>query len=164
MRKPNYKLSEHFSFHEFIEGEAIPTSGHEMNWKHIGQCNEAKLKEMAEALEPIRKLINVEFQDKNNGVEIGLNINAGWRCLQWELSQKRSGKSQHVIAAADVYPTNVSDKLSFEILEFLYELHWPKTQKGWRGGFAVAWPKPKGKFNKGFVHYDLRGSQARWLY
>lgn len=162
--KKDYKLTDHFSFYEFIEGEAIPAEGHKLNWEHISECDETKLKKIAEELEVIRKTINDKFQKLNKGVEIGLNINAGWRCKDWELVQKRSGNSQHTIAAADVYPTNVGLALALAIIQFLYTQHWPKTSSGWKGGFAIGWPKPKGKFKTGFVHYDLRGSQSRWLY
>ena len=162
--KSNYKLTEHFSFYEFIEGEAVPIAGHKLNWEHISECDETKLKELAEELEVIRKLINDKFQKLNKGIEIGLNLNSGWRCKAWELAQGRSGNGQHPIAAADVYPTNVDSILALTIIQFLWEQYWPKTSSGWKGGFAIGWPKPKGKFKVGFVHFDIRGSQARWLY
>lgn len=162
--KDNYQLTKHFSFYEFIEGEAMSAEGHALNWKYIAECDETKLKDIAEELEVIRTLVNSKFQKLNKGVEIGFNINAGWRCKAWEMIQGRSGNSRHLIDAADIYPTNVGPTLALAIIQFLYDLHWPKTQSGWKGGFAVAWPKPKGKFKQGFIHYDLRDSQARWLY
>ena len=157
----NYKLSDNFSFYEFIEGVFMGKAGHEINWKNIDQCDQEKQKEMALALQKVRKEINVNFKsDIDESKLIGLQITSGWRCKEWELLRGRSGLGQHPIAAADVVPTNVSKELSDKIILWLYDKYSSRTE-GWEGGFAIKRPT---KTTTGFAHFDIRSNNARWEY
>ena len=157
----NYNLSPHFSLYEFIEGSFMSKKGHEMNWKHIDECDVEKLKQMAQRLEFLRDDINRNFKsDIDPTKSIGLQITSGWRCLAWELFRNRSGKGQHPIAAADVIPTNVSKELSDEIILWVYDKYNSRL-RGWEGGFAIKRPTPS---TTGFIHVDIRKENARWEY
>lgn len=164
MNKPkNEKLSEHFTLYEFVEGKALPREAVDLNWQNLNLNLIPRFRELCERLECVRADINERFGNENKGKTVGLQINAGYRCKEWELRQGRSGLSQHTISAVDVYPTNCSKELANKILEYLEKKYWDKNI-GWYGGFAVGYGKPKGAYNQGFVHFDIRKSVARWYY
>lgn len=161
---PNKKLTDNFWLYEFIEAN-LPPEGIKMNWDNIDQFSEKEALKMAEFLQKIRELINIVFRDKNGNQEIGIRITSGWRCKEWELFRNRSGKSQHVICAADIQPTNCSNELAVEIIKYLYHVFSPR-ETGHKGGFAIKEPTYKdGQIVAvGFAHFDLRKSVARWEY
>lgn len=162
----NIKLTDHFWLYEFIEGRALPRKAIELNWKNIDQFNIEDAREEAKFLEGIREVTNLVFQPKNGGQEIGVRINSGWRCKEWELIQGRSGKSQHVKIASDIVPTNCSNELAVEIINHLYHIYSPRTT-GHKGGFAIKKPTyTDGNIvSVGFVHFDRRKDKnARWEY
>lgn len=157
----NRKLAKHFSLYEFIEGK-LPSEAISLNWKNIDQMDLDKIQEAAEHAEYIRELINKEFKSDMGASEIGLQINSGWRCKEWELIRGRSGNSQHTIAAYDAVPINCSYKQAAEIIEWLHY----KFYRHYNGGLAIKKPKiENGNFKSaGFIHFDFRGVKARWTY
>lgn len=161
---PNQKLTANFSLYEFIEA-TLPKEAVAMNWKHINEFREAEFIKLANFLQSLRNSINQQFRAENNGNEIGLQITSGFRCKAWEHFRKRSGNSQHTIAAADIQPTNCPPQLAVKIMDYFFKKHNPRTG-GHFGGFAIKRPEIKdGKIIRiGFLHYDLRGWVARWEY
>lgn len=157
----NRKLTHNFDLYEFIEGK-LPKEGVAMNWKNIAQMDLKKIEEAAKHAQSIRDLINKEFLSDTKSPEIGLQINSGWRCREWELKQGRSGNSQHVIAAYDAVPTNCSLSQASSIIGWLYH----RFSRSYNGGFAIKKPTfENGKMTlPGFVHFDFRGHMARWEY
>ena len=158
MTKPNnHKLTPHFTLFEYVEG-TLPQRAIDLNWKNIAQCDLNKAILLLQKIEQVRADINANFvTDNPQGGEIGLNITSGWRCKEWELLQGRSGNGQHPIAAVDVVPSNVSKKLSGEIMAYLEKKYW----RTWGGGFAIKKPT---SITTGFAHFDNRADKARWYY
>jgi hypothetical protein len=169
MRKvPNKKLTTHFTLYEIIEGADVKPLGHNVNWENFDDFDEEGFVAFLLDIEEVRSEMNFMFRDKNNGVEIGLIVAAGFRHKIYELMQKRSGKSFHTDKAVDVTPESVgrvkmSQSLRLEILEWMYKRYNP-VKTGWKGGFAIGWPKPRGRFEKGFAHFDPRQTITRWEY
>lgn len=161
---PNRKITDNFSLYEFIEA-TLPAEAVALNWKHISEFREAEFIKLANFLQSLRNSINQQFRAENNGNEIGLRITSGFRCKAWERLRKRSGDSQHTIAAADVQPTNCSPQLAVKIMDHLCKKYHPRTT-GHFGGFAIKRPDiENGRILRiGFLHYDLRGWTARWEY
>jgi hypothetical protein len=144
-----------------IEGVLMGRTGHEMNWSHFCKFDHYKNIDLCEKMEVVRSLINKEFKsDSFSGKDIGLMVTSGWRCKEWEKYRNRSGNSQHVIAAIDVVPTNVSKAVSDRIVYFLNDTYSNEVD-GWMGGFAISNP---GDSSTGFAHFDVRGYRARWTY
>jgi len=162
---PNRKITANFSLYEFIEAQ-LPNIAVDLNWKHINEMNIRNYEFLAGFLQTLRDDINQTYQKHNNNKAINLTVTSGFRCKEWEHTRKRTGESQHCVgAAADVQPTNCSLKLSAKIMNDYYKLFSPST--GWHGGFAIKLPEYDSKGNvlkPGFLHFDLRGSYARWTY
>jgi hypothetical protein len=156
----NSKISDNFTLREVLS--SINPKCLEMNLKHVKQENIDKAKKIAfEVLEPLRKEVNEKF-GKRNGGDIGIGATSWFRCVEWELLQKRSGKGEHPTGSAvDVLPIKVKDDILYqEIFLFIaYKL------SGRKGGFAIKYPEWKGgKLDKkGFVHTD-NGATRRWMY
>ena len=163
----NEQLTTNFWLYEFIEGRALPARAIELNWRNIKEFKRDRYQELAFLLQAIRDEINDEFIDANGGKEIGITINSGFRCKQWELMRGRSGNSQHTVdAASDIVPVNCSNELAIRIIKYLHDQDWDRTT-GHSGGFAIKEPvrDEKGQIvTVGFAHYDLRGFPARWYY
>ncbi|HMM12439.1 MAG TPA: hypothetical protein PKE03_10135 [Bacteroidales bacterium] len=158
---PDRQLTQNFSLYEFIEG-SLPPEGVALNWRHIHLMDMAKIEEVAKHAQTIRDLINREFKSDLGHTEIGLRIMSGWRCPEWELRMGRSGQSQHTIAAYDATPILCSKNQAASIIGWLYH----RFSRSYVGGFAIK--KPTFQDGKmilpGFVHFDFRGSIARWEY
>jgi hypothetical protein len=155
----NKQLTEHFSLHEIMEG-TLPTAAAVMNWRHFNELNLNKITALCSRVEHIRAAINEKFKAKNDNKEIGLRVTSGFRCHEWELSQGRSGNSQHPISALDVQPSGVSKQLSDEIMNWAAKNYSP-VKTGWKGGFAIKKPTEN---TLGFLHFDNREKTARWIY
>ncbi len=156
----NRQLATNYTLYEFIEGQ-LPEAGKLMNWKNIAQMDIKNMEKAAAHAQSVRDLINKNFRSDNDYKEIGLRITSGWRCKEWELHQKRSGNSQHVISAYDAQPVNCSKRQAAEILAWLLQ-HF----KNYEGGLAIKKPTfDKGNIlTPGFIHFDFRGRVARWEY
>ncbi len=158
---PNKRLTTNYTLWEMIEGQ-LPENGKRMNWSNIDQMDLLKIQEAAEHAQVIRDLINKEFKSDISTKEIKLRINSGWRCRDWELNQKRSGKSQHTIAAYDAVPINCSPELAARIIAWLYG----RFSRSYMGGLAIKDPTIQNGIivSAGFIHFDFRGHVARWKY
>lgn len=157
----NIQLTPNFSLYEMIEGK-LPPEGVAMNWENIALVDLSRIQEAAEHAQLIRDLINQNFKSDTGKSEIGLQINSGWRCREWELYRNRSGESQHTIAAYDAVPVNCSLKQAAEIIAWLHYKHY----RHYNGGLAMKKPKIKAGeiVSAGFIHFDFRGVKARWTY
>lgn len=155
---PNLPISQFFTRYEVIEGAALPQRAVKLNWANINQYKETPFIHLCSFMDDIRREINRKFVSDMGKAEVGLKINAGFRCLAWELEQGRSGNSQHTIGAAlDVVPTGCSRSMAIEIIKWLYDT----KNKTYRGGLAIKYPTPT---TIGFVHFDNRTNAARWTY
>jgi hypothetical protein len=157
----NRQLTSNYTLYEFIEGQ-LPDTGKMMNWKNIAQMDIKGIEKAATHAQSIRDLINKNFKSDTGGKEIGLRITSGWRCKEWELHQGRSGNSQHVISAYDAQPVNCSMLQSSEIIGWLKK----QFEADYKGGLATKLPSfSKGMMiTAGFIHFDFRGTKARWTY
>ena len=139
----------------------MPFEAIAMNWKHIDEFEMYRWEMLALELEKIRKLINEQNKSDLGFPEIGLRITSGFRCKAWELLRNRSGLSQHTICAADFQAINCSRGQAAGILKSVYSAFDP----WWSGGLAIKWPYKTGTMLMlGFVHIDMRGEKARWVY
>ena len=165
---PDTQLSRYFTRYNLIEGTAMPQQARLLNWQHIDQylANEQKFMALCRRLDQVIIDLNAHFQSQLQAQSlITLAVSSGFRCLAWELLQKRSGNSQHCIGAAiDVYPvTNAFNLNLVEVVSHLRVKYW----KSWQGGFAVKDPTfdKHGKLlSLGFLHFDNRPHPARWKY
>lgn len=158
------QLSEHFSLYEIIEGKAMPAYGIQLNWQHIDELDDSRFVDLCRQMEGVRAYINDNFKSDTGESEIGLTVNAGFRCKAWELHRGRSGTSQHVLGAVDVVPSGCSMELADEILADLDKKYSPRNV-GWQGGFkryAATISEDGGIDKPGFAHFDNRGRVARW--
>jgi len=155
------QLTENFSLYEMIEGQ-LPEAGKLMNWQHISEMDIDKITIAAKHAQKMRDLINANFKSDTGAAEIGYKITSGWRCRAWEKHQGRSGNSQHVIAAYDAQPSNCSMRQSSEIIGWLKK----QFEADYKGGLATKLPSfSKGMMiTAGFIHFDFRGTKARWTY
>jgi hypothetical protein len=164
----NIKLTPNFWLYEFIE--ASPSNNQQFKniaWKNIGEFNADNVIRLAQFLQSKRDYVNNMFRAENSGREIGLKITSAFRPVEWELLQKRSGNSRHTKTdAADIQPINCTPTLAVKIMKHLESIDSP-LDTGHQGGFAVKHPTYDKKGNIqliGFLHYDLRGTVARWTY
>ena len=97
------------------------------------------VKELAENLQMLAYFINVPIY-----------INSGYRTLEYNKKIGGSENSQHLYAkAADIMiKTDMSTTCMFDIIEGLI-----RTDQMKQGGVGL--------YNT-FVHYDIRGTKARW--
>ena len=166
MKPENTKLSEHFTLYEYVEGAAMPNNAIEMNWKAWSDEHEAKVKEHIETLEQLRTWLNHCYKSHNDDKTISLSITAGFRCLEWEKHQGRSGNSQHTVCAFDIKASNCSRELSIKLHNAIYNYF---DANKWMGGLAIK----HATSGTGFIHLDFRtptqehvkrGYGARWVY
>lgn len=96
----------------------------------------------------IQKLAN-QLQVLRDYLKKPIKINIAYRPLFWELKQGRSGNSQHVLGkAADIRVKGVRPQKIANAIEHLIS-----NGDMLQGGLKA--------YDK-FVHYDFRGSKARW--
>lgn len=146
--QPNYTL------HEFLEGSSIPQQAIDMNYATMTAEQLAKIGMIALELQRVRNKAKTKFGNRLKG----LRITAGLRQKAWELQHGRSGNSQHVQGwAVDIQPI-CDDEDYVEIFEWIF-----KDNQNWVGGLAKA-EHDLAKNKYGFIHFDLRGTNARWVY
>jgi len=173
----NYKISNNFYLYEFIESQGLTGNGSDLNWKYINSLTETErgcfvqLIEMAcLKLEEIRKFANSELNSNN----IGIRISTGFRCLEYELSKGRSGKSQHCEKiAVDFTLTNITnDKVYDNLMNACYLYIDGAKGNRWMSGLARLLDSER-KRKWRFIHIDFRiaedkhlkrGYGARWEY
>ncbi len=166
--KPDINLSRYFKRHQIIEGTAIPIKARALNWKYIDDYirKETLFIKLCQALDNVILDLNQSFKHILADGTLTFSVSSGYRCREWEILQKRSGKSQHCTAAAlDIYPiTNkLTDKQLVEVMTCLQQKYW----ETWPGGFAVKAPtfnNDKSLKSIGFIHFDLRPTKVRWYY
>lgn len=156
----NIQLTDHFTLYEFIEAK-MPCEAIAMNWRHFKDDDVSIWKSLAEDLEKMRLLVNDNFTSDIGFKQIGIRIEAGYRCKEWELFRGRTGNSQHTICAADIKPINCTREMTVKILHWIFS----KYNEYWKGGLALKSPSKEGKILlTGFLHIDKRGKRARWSY
>ena len=138
-RRTKMQLTKNFHLDEFLLNQwATPEEQARIIKSLTGDVLE-NLKELA-------KNLQVLSDDIGN---VPIKINIGFRPLWWELSRKRSGKSQHVTGkAADIVVDGMTPVHVAQRIEGLI-----KSGKMKPGGIN-AYPT--------FTHYDIRGINARW--
>jgi hypothetical protein len=159
----NKQIQVNFSLYEYLMGTALPSQAIAMNCKFLQQ-NEVeakqivnKIKEVSKEHQKLRNLINEHFWNENDVQDIGIEITSGFRCLEWEKHQGRSGLSQHTTGnAIDFTLTKVKDdELYNKIMQWIMDLY-----IDFEGGLASK--VVNGHFV--FIHIDFRGNKARWSY
>jgi len=102
----------------------------------------------AEVRQNILKLAK-QLQVLRNHTGKAIHINIAFRPLFWELKQRRSGRSKHVKGlAADLKVKGMTSNQVFNEIEKLISLG--KMMQGGLSAYST------------FVHYDIRGTRARW--
>jgi uncharacterized protein YcbK (DUF882 family) len=140
----NYQLEKNFNLYEFIEGKALPKKAINMNWNYI---NNLSIDDTIKLILNIKDIAK-ELQKIRDKYKKSITITSGFRCLEWEKHQKRSGKSQHIIGnCVDFY---INDK---NIMQEVFN----ELEKEWNGGYAKGNPFT-------FIHIDLRGYKQTWEY
>lgn len=158
----NRKLTHNFWLYEFIEIKDVPNAL-PINLKNITKedINNIETK-LAPYLQALRNWTNKQFQTEN-GDEIGIEVICGYRALEWELKQGRSGKGTHPLAIAiDFKPTNCKNNNMY--MKVFYAMASKLVTE--EGGFACKYPTyDKGLIKTfGFIHKDFRNGVARWNY
>jgi len=134
----NKQLTQNFKLGEFLTSKFYDKDQQKKVLKSVTHPILANIHELADNLQVLRDEINNP-----------IHINIAYRPLWWELQNGRSGNSQHVKGkAADIRVDGMSPRILFDIIERLQD---------------------KGKMTKGgmkayttFLHYDIRGFNARW--
>ena len=102
-----------------------------------------------EALEANVRLLSVQLQALRDFIGIPITINSAYRTEAYNASIGGSPKSQHKLAkAADLVTQKYTPRQLATIIKKLI-----KQGKMMQGGVGV-YPS--------FVHYDCRGTEARW--
>lgn len=154
------RLQTNYTLHEFLEGSNMPQQAIDMNYEQLTVEQLCKIGMIAFELQKVRDRAKARFGDRLRG----LRIVAGLRQKMWELLRDRSGNSEHVEGwAVDVQPI-CDDEDYAEIFDWIFN-----DNKDWFGGLAKAnyniGKKVAIKDKKyGFIHFDLRGIIARWVY
>ena len=173
MKKQNIKLSKNFTLYEYMQGTAMSVQAVELAWRDFTEDNLNAIKEFIPELEDIRTYVNTIYvsnviPDK----EIGIVITSGFRSIDWEKKQGRSGDSQHTICAVDLQFSNVSKELNVKIIFDIFSKY---NNEKYMGGLAIKKPTICNTkiSNVGFIHLDpreptkeqvKRGYGARWIY
>ena len=165
---PDTQLSRYFTRYNIIEGTAMSQKARMLNWQHIDQYlkNEERFISLCQRLDQVIIDLSAHYRKELADLyTLTLAVSCGFRCLEWEKLQKRSGNSQHTIGAAlDVYViTNTLTINPIEVMQYLNKHYW----NTWKGGFAAKAPTydKQGKLRSiGFLHFDNRPFQARWHY
>jgi hypothetical protein len=162
MINPKEKIQPNYIIDEFIRVYGVAEAT-EINYSEIEDIHINRIKTiLAPNVQAIRDDINTKFKQEN-GQEIGLRVNCGFRARKWDIMKNRSGNGTHPIAlGVDICPVNCkNDNIYLKIYYYIasrFATH--------NGGFALKTPEFKdGKIDKhGFIHIDWRGSVARWNY
>jgi uncharacterized protein YcbK (DUF882 family) len=102
-----------------------------------------------EALEANVRLLATQLQALRDHIGIPIHLNSAYRTEAYNVSIGGSPKSQHKLAkAADMVTSKYTPKQLAAIIKKLI-----KEGKMMQGGVGV-YPS--------FVHYDVRGTEARW--
>lgn len=176
----NFNLTKNITFNEYMEGQ-LPFLARKKNWDFFNKLDIQEQEQfikratrICEELQNIRDWVNREVctgEDALNREEFKVKITSGFRCQEWELHQKRSGKSQHTVSAVDFKILSSSLYFNSEVMKMIFE----KYDKTWLGGIAIKEPTIRaGKIiSTGFIHIDNRqpsdsqikaGRGARWSY
>lgn len=95
------------------------------------------------------KLLATNLQVLRDEIKEPIHINSGYRSSYYNMKIGGATSSQHLLAkAADITTKSYTPKQLAKIIEKLI-----KAGKMLEGGLGV-YP--------GFVHYDVRGTKARW--
>lgn len=170
----NFNLTRNITFYEYFEG-TLPFLARRMNWAYFNKLDIQEQEQfikratrICQELQTIRDWVNLKF---GNDEEFKVQITSGFRCLEWELHQKRSGKSQHTVSAVDFKILSSSLDFNAEVMKMIFE----KYDKTWLGGIAIKKPTFRAGIitSSGFIHIDNRqpsdsqikaGRGARWSY
>lgn len=135
----NKKLTKNFKEKEFVESRFFGDFQKEVN----------KLYKSNEEVRSNTKLLAEQLQVLRDELNKPVSINIGYRPLEWELKQGRSGKSQHVLGkAADFVVKGMSPDDLANVIKRLI-----RTGKMKDGGLGVY---------SSWVHYDIGGKGRRW--
>ena len=135
----NKKLTKNFKEKEFVESRFFGDFQKEVN----------KLYESNEEVRSNTKLLAEQLQVLRDELNKPVSINIGYRPLEWELKQGRSGKSQHVLGkAADIVVKGMQASDVANVISRL--IRNGKMQDGGLGIYS-SW-----------VHYDIGGKGRRW--
>lgn len=159
------KLTKNFSLKEALEwykvhGITGQTAKNLKTWIErelfITPSTKVNIKNIAEKLQEIRDLVNIEFPEYKG--DIAFQITSWFRPIKWELFKGRSGASQHTTGhGVDFIVSNVNPKDVQKIMDFIWK-HLEKTN--WNGGLAQ---KKNKNGSWSFIHIDL-GKKRRWTY
>lgn len=173
----NFNLTRNITFYEYFEG-TLPFLAKKMNWDYFNKLDIQEQEQfikratrICQELQNIRNWVNLKFGNVLIDEEFKVQITSGFRCQEWELHQKRSGKSQHTISAIDFKILSSSLKFNAEVMAEIFE----KYDKTWLGGIAIKKPTLRAWriISTGFIHIDNRqpseyqikaGRGARWTY
>ena len=173
----DFNLTRNITFNEYMEG-SLPFFARRMNWNYFNKLDIQEQEQfikratrICQELQNIRDWVNLEVGNELNGEEFKVQITSGFRCPEWELHQKRSGKSQHTISAIDFKILSSSLEINAEVMKNIFE----KYDKTWLGGIAIKEPTMRAGeiISTGFIHIDNRqpsdsqikaGRGARWTY
>lgn len=173
----NFNLTRNITFNEYMEG-TLPLLARRMNWDFFNKLDIQEQEQfikratrICQELQNIRNWVNLKFGNVLIDEEFKVQITSGFRCQEWELHQKRSGKSQHTISAIDFKILSSSLKFNAEVMAEIFE----KYDKTWLGGIAIKKPTLRDwrVISTGFIHIDNRqpsesqikaGRGARWTY
>jgi len=131
---PRDRLTEHFARDEFVCRHGL-----------IG--DEAAAREVCENLEALREYLGGR----------PIEIVSGYRCLACNQAARGVKHSQHLLSrAADIRIDGLSVRDIAQAIEELIAMG--KMRQGGIGRYYRA----RGNRPAGFVHYDIRGTWARW--
>ena len=134
------QLTEHFKLEEFINSRFYE--------EYQPKVWESYEKEKDVLLPTIQKLAN-QLEAIRNKIGKPLIINISYRPKWWEKKQGRSGTSQHCLGkASDLRVNGMTPKELHAVIEELIS-----NGDILQGGLGL--------YNT-FVHYDIRGTRARW--
>lgn len=137
------KLTKNFKEEEFITSK----------WYKAEKVEDKVLKSYSKdvSVQENIKVLAEQLQVLRDYLNEPVKINVSYRPLWWEKKNGRSGNSQHVLGkAADIVVSGLSPQVVAHAIQKLIN-----QGKMLQGGLGV-YP------NQGFVHYDIRGTAARW--
>ncbi len=116
---------------------------------HIREFKCKNGSKVPEALEANVRLLATQLQVLRDFIDIPITLNSAYRTEAYNASIGGSPKSQHKLAkAADLVTSKYTPNELADIIKYLIE-----EGKMMQGGVGV-YPS--------FVHYDCRGTKARW--
>ena len=137
------KLTKNFKEEEFITSK----------WYKAEKVEDKVLKSYSKdvSVQENIKVLAEQLQVLRDYLNKPVKINISYRPLWWEKKNGRSGNSQHVLGkAADIVVSGLSPQVVGHAIQKLIN-----QGKMLQGGLGV-YP------TQGFVHYDIRGTAARW--